>query len=105
MRAGPLDRRIVIEQRSLTKNSAGGVTESWSTFATVWAQKMDLRGEEFQAATRENARTITEWRIRYISGLKSEMRISCNGQYYNITGIAETGRRDGKIITTELRIE
>lgn len=105
MRAGKMDRRIVIQQVSRSNNSSGAPVDSFSTWNTVWAEKIDERGEEFQGATRENAQTITKWRIRYISGLKSEMRISYNSQFYDIISIAELGRRDGWEIMTKLRIQ
>lgn len=105
MRAGPLDRQVVIQCRSLSQNSEGAPVESWTTFATVWAQKTDLRGQEYFAAQKENAEVTTLWRIRYLTGLKAEMRISYDNLVYDIIQISELGRRDGMEIMSIARIE
>lgn len=105
MRAGPLDRRIVIQSRTMTQNASGAMVESWGTFATVWAQKTDLRGDEFFAARGTHAEVTTRFRIRNLGGLKHEMRISHDGNTYDILGIAELGRGDGFEIMARLLAE
>jgi SPP1 family predicted phage head-tail adaptor len=36
--AGTLNRRVVLEKRVQAENVAGGLTETFTTIATVWAQ-------------------------------------------------------------------
>lgn len=105
MRAGPLDRRITIEVRTVTQNDAGAPVESWAEFATVWAQKTDLRGDEFFAAQKENGEITTRFRIRHFAGLKAEMRIAYDGLYYDIVQLMELGRRDGWEILARAWVE
>jgi SPP1 family predicted phage head-tail adaptor len=105
MRAGPLDRFITIQNRTITRNAQGADLEAWGTFAQVWASKKDYRGEEFFSAQKENAQIETMWRIRYLTGLKSEMRISYDGKLYDILQISELGRREGFELLTKASIQ
>jgi SPP1 family predicted phage head-tail adaptor len=89
--AGKLDRQIIIEQATVT-NPGGDVTETWATFATVWAQIVPLtRDELFGANAIQNAQTAT-FRIRYLSGLNQKMRINYDSKYWYITSITYIGR-------------
>jgi SPP1 family predicted phage head-tail adaptor len=96
MRAGPLDRSAVLKHQVLTKNTTNGEDEvSYSTYATVWAGKRDLRGREFFAAQQMNADITTTWQIRYRTDVVPRDQIVVDDVAYNISSIAEIGRRDG----------
>lgn len=95
MRAGELDRRIVIETPTDTQDSAGGPTQTWATFATVWAKVIPLRGQEYFAANQNNTQVDSTFRIRWLSGVTATMRISYDGEYWDIQHIAEIGRQEG----------
>ncbi len=104
MRAGALDRRIVIESMSTTRSASGQVTETWAAFKTVSAHKRDVRGDErFRAAQIED-RVETVWRIRWRDDLDPTMRINYGGVYYEIKGIVELGRHDGLELLTARQI-
>lgn len=93
--AGPMDRRIVIEQPMRSQSATGAPGITWITFATVWAAKRDLSGKEFFEARKEQAEVTTEFTMRWIAGLKREMRISYDGELYDIHHVAEIERREG----------
>lgn len=95
MRAGNLDREITIEAVTESRTSTGAVTQSWATFATVWAERRDVRASEQFKAAREMAECATVWRIRYLPGLTEKHRINDGAQYWDIDAIAEIGRREG----------
>lgn len=95
MQSRLLDRRIIIQEVTETQNSYGAASESWSTFKTVWAEVKPVKGKEFFLDEQVNARIDSIFRIRWIEGLTTKMRISYNGQYYNIYSIIELGRQDG----------
>lgn len=98
-----MDRRIVIEQKTVTRDSWNHPTETWTTLATVWAQKTDKSTAESGELNQVVARNSTEWTIRYLSTLKADARINYGGLYYYITGIIEIGRKEGQRVITELR--
>jgi SPP1 family predicted phage head-tail adaptor len=96
MRAGPLDRSAVLKHQVLTKNTTTGEDEvSYSIYATVWAGKRDLRGREFFAAQQVNSDITTIWQIRYRTDVVPSDQIVVDDVSYNISSIAEIGRREG----------
>ena len=78
MRIGKLDRRVRIEQRSTTQDTAyGSPVASWSEVATVWASVEELlpsRGES-QADGIRIAERPARVRMRYVPGITSAMRV------------------------------
>lgn len=92
--AGNLNRRITIQQKALSTNTPDPV-ETWSTWATVWAERMDTRGRETFAAAREELERHTVYTIRYRAGLRGDMRIVEGADQYDIESIAELGFKEG----------
>lgn len=86
--AGLLDQRITIEQKAVTRNSIGEETDTWSTFATVWAQYRPVRVDERLAGAQLQAECDLIFRIRYVAGIDPEMRIVWRGQRYELAGPA-----------------
>jgi SPP1 family predicted phage head-tail adaptor len=103
MRIGKMDRRIVIEQPTATKDDWNYDVVTWTTLATVWADKLDRGSGEVVEVDRQTALTRTQWTMRYRSTVNSTMRILYNSQYYYIVGVEEIGRREGLRVFTELR--
>lgn len=95
MRAGDLDRKLVIEEPTGTRNGIGENIETWSEFATVWAKRLPVKANEYYATDQVNAPVEAVFRIRWLSGLTAAMRISYDGKYYDILSIQEIGRREG----------
>jgi SPP1 family predicted phage head-tail adaptor len=101
MQAGRLDRRVTIEQATATQNDYGEPVRTWSTLATVWAEKLDLKASERFAGDQHDARIDTVWRIRYRADVTPLMRVSHGGLRYDIQGTRELGRRAGlELLTT-----
>lgn len=105
MRAGPLDRRIEIQERTPVPDTIGQRVDSWATIATVWAQRRTAgRGEAFTAAQRLASAT-DEFRIRYRTDFTpspSQHRILFDGNAYDILSVAELGRREGWSLVCEV---
>jgi len=98
MNPGRMDRKITIEKVTETRSSSGQVTKTWSTFASVWAEKIDSGSREFfnRGAVAE---TATVFKIYYLNGLTQKHRVKYNNEYYDIKSIKELGRREGHEIT------
>ncbi len=90
---GRMDRKITLRQRVLSRDSMGGVSETWQDMAVVFAEKLDIIGREFIAAQQVNAEISTKFRIRYRVDINTTWRISYDGRDYDIISIAELGRR------------
>lgn len=98
--AGRMNRRITIQQLALSTDTPDPV-ESWSAWATVWAERLDTRGREVFVADREEGERSATFRLRYRAGLTSDMRLvesdwSQEGDpFWDIESIAEIGFREG----------
>lgn len=86
--AGLLDQRIVLEQKSVTRNAIGEEVETWATFATVWARYRPAKVGEQVAGAQLQAEHEAVFRIRWLSGVDPEMRVVWRGQRYELAGPA-----------------
>ena len=84
MQAGKLRHLVTIEAVTETPNGYGELTETWATFAQVWASREDLTGRELFAAQQFSATVTTRFTMRYLAGVTSKMRIQSDGITYDI---------------------
>jgi len=99
---GKLDHRLRIEQKSVSQESAfGSQAVSRTTFATVWGEVQDVlpsRAEQQGDGVRIQNRP-SRVRIRYLSGLTSDMRVidtsRSNREMRIVSGPVEMGRQEG----------
>jgi SPP1 family predicted phage head-tail adaptor len=103
MRAGELDRKIVIEAATATRDAYGAETLTWATFVEVWAKKRDLRGDEYFTAQQMTAKVDAIFTIYWLDGLLETMRILYDGKYWDIRSINELGRREGQEIYAQVK--
>ena len=94
MRAGLLERKIIIEQSSEVIDSVGDSVLTWATFATVWANILVNSGKEFTQAREQHSSLSRIITIRYLSTITAQMRVNDGGNYYNILAAFDPiGRR------------
>lgn len=105
MRAGEMDRLIVIEQEISTRGSSGGQKKSWVRFARVWASVRQVSGNELFLSEQTQAFARTIFRIHYRPGIKLKMRIFYNDDNYDIQSKKELGRREGIEITAVAEVK
>ncbi len=105
MRAGDLDRKIKIEKNTPSKNDFGEDVEKWSTFSTVWAKVIPLRGQERFESKLVSAELDTMFRIRYLAGVIPTMRIIHETRIYDIHAVMEIGRREGLDLLSSVRLD
>ena len=104
MQAGKLDRQIVLKSYAETKDDFGGISETYADVATVWADVIDLRGNQFFAAQQVNSNITTKFRIRYRSDIDAKWRIGFKGKEYDIIGVPiEVGRNETLEIMAKAR--
>jgi SPP1 family predicted phage head-tail adaptor len=89
----------------LTENDYGEAVETWTTLATVWAEKIPVRGSERYAAMQTVAEVDTRFKIRYRTDVSPLDRVVCNGITYDVLGVLEIGRREGWEILAKGRAE
>lgn len=109
MRAGPLDRRVTVQEKVVTQSPAGGEIEVWSDLYALWMGKRDVRAAERFAAQQVVAEIDTVFTARFAPALldirPDTHRLVYRGRVYNIHGLTELGRRDGVEIACSARGE
>ena len=104
MKPGTLRERIIIQTPTVATDASGISSETWATFAEVFAAVEPLRMREFLAAAATTSKVDVRFRIRHLPGLLPTMRISYNSKYYAITSMVNVGERDREheILATEV---
>lgn len=79
-----MDKRIELQSVTRVSDSQGGYTETWATYATVWAEIKPVKGyEKFQAM--QNATPVTHnLVIRYRSGVTTAHRVLFGSRVFHI---------------------
>lgn len=95
MRAGSLDRTISIQRLGEVQDEFGGVSEGWTTLATVRAQLLESSTSEWMEAGGEQAGRSVAFRIRWIAGLRNADRVLFEGAAFDVLEVKEIGRRRG----------
>lgn len=95
MRAGNLDRAVVIQAFNSARDDYGQPVASWSEFARVRAEIIQGSTDEYFAAAGVEATSTIVFRIRYLSGVTTAHRVVYDGRNFNIDEIREIGRHRG----------
>jgi len=90
---GELDRRISIYELVETANSYGERTTTNNLVKTVWAKIEPEGGNEKITGDKPTASRSVRFTIRYRTGLIEKMKISYDGNWYNILSIEEPDRK------------
>lgn len=91
--AGLRNVRLTIENKTVVRTPAGDETETWTTLATVWAARSDLRGEEFYAANSLLTRVDALFRIVYIDGVSVLSRLKVGSDTFDVTRVVRVGAK------------
>jgi head-tail adaptor len=103
LNAGRLDRLCTILANTQGRSASGSVIDSWEAIATLWCSKEDKAGSSGTGGGRDNATAMTIFVTRHYPGVMANMRLTCQGIEYEISHVAEVGRRDGLTITAKVR--
>ena len=75
MKAGRLNRRVTIQQKSVARDALGAEVITWVDVATVWAEVSPYSGREFVALRQAQDEITTRITIRYRPGITPAMRV------------------------------
>lgn len=84
IQAGKLKHRITIQRKTPGRDASGGELTTWDTFATPYASVEPLQGREYNSASGEQAVATTRFRVRYLPGVTSSMRVLFEGRVFNL---------------------
>jgi head-tail adaptor len=102
--AGQLKTRLVIEQPVETPDDQGGVSRTWTTFATVWAQVTPLPARRDIEADADGA--TQRWRIVLRAGfsLTLQHRFRDGARVFRIVTLRDSADRRFIEIEAETRV-
>lgn len=93
MRAGSLDQRVTLQQKTVTHDEWGQPVGTWADVATIWANVRFLNGKEFITAGREAQQVGASVRIRR-RAVTSSMRLVHKGVVYAIAAVLPGPRNE-----------
>lgn len=104
MQPGLLKHKVEIKQKSTSVNSFNETVEGYNTtFATLWCDVRSITADKRFNADRDISYRAARFLTYYIAGVTNEMRLSYEGDLWEIIGVAELGFREGLEITAEVR--
>ena len=93
MDAGILRDRVTVQQATENRNSIGESILSYSTFAEVSASVQGVSAREFLLAGQQQVEVSHRVKMRYLTGLTPQMRLSWRGRTLEIISILEHENR------------
>lgn len=102
MKAGQLNQRINIEQRTSSQDALGQPIETWSLVAAVWANIRHVSGVESIKASADVSTVNSSVRIRYRTGVDAGMRIVKGADVYQINAVLIDGNKQFVDLVCEL---
>lgn len=90
LNAGQFNRRVTFLQRSASQDAAGQPVDTWSTYATRWANVRSPSGSaaaQQMAADRETSAVAYSVRLRYCTDITIAMRAQIDGVTLDIAQV------------------
>lgn len=102
MKAGPRNRRIVFQRKTIIEDDYGEEIEAWTDYAILWAGVIWGTGAERREAAQLSASQPATFRVLGNSetlALSVLDRISFAGGLWNITSVVPLGLNEGVEVT------
>jgi SPP1 family predicted phage head-tail adaptor len=105
MNFGRQDRQLVLQRPTSGAQDEFGAPApaGWVDVAKVWGWQKPGTGTEATQAEQLTAQQVVTWQLRYRRDVNETWQFTCEGKLYQITAIAEIGRRVGLLLTTICR--
>jgi len=92
-----MHERIELQARSVTRDAYGAETPVWTTVHTVYAEAQPIAGREFVAMRQAQSDIDIRFRIRYVPGIDTAMRVLWRERTYPIRSALNVGARDAEL--------
>lgn len=107
--ASKLDRQITIQRAAEARDTFHNLVEGpWNNLITVRAAKQEISDGERVRAQEVGADITMRFQVRWnrtIATVSAKDRLIFEGKLFEILGVKEIGRREGKEITATTRID
>lgn len=91
--AGDLRERVAIEQVSTSRDAVGGIVETWSGIAEVWARVMPMSQRESWYRQQMNASAAWKIHMRWRPDVTTKHRVRWDSRTFEIRGVANPDER------------
>lgn len=85
---GRLDKRIVIQKRTVTNDNLKNQLEQWTDYHACWASVNGVTNREYLAARQQHEENVVTFKVRCCNALKNinkrDFRIVFSGRIYDI---------------------
>ena len=85
-----MNLKIDIQQATVSADSFGQPIETWTDvvgLTGLWSSAITTGGREYYAAQKLNTETMIVFKLRYVPGITTLMRVKYNSKYYGILNI------------------
>ncbi len=96
--------QVLIEQRSTQQDAAGQPVETWQVVARRRAEIERMTGREAWASQQRLGRVPTIFHLRWVEGIKPQMRLTCAGALYDITSAIDPDGTKAELTLTCLEL-
>lgn len=97
---GKMDRKIIIQQPTVTRTASGSAVHDWEAIHVLWAMVTETTGNESEKDDKITAFEKITFTTRYTAGINQRMRVSYDGNTYKIISVQREHRRKYLIIKT-----
>lgn len=98
MRAGALRHKLLLQSYTESQDNAGMVTESWSTYATVYGRVSPMASAERKLGPQTIGATMHEIEIRNNSTVDTKHRVVFGSRNFYIENIVRPDERNIRIL-------
>ena len=100
VRSGKLDKRLLLQNKTINDERDGSHDENWSDITTVWAGITPVQQAEEMVAKGISNTLVAIIAIRYRSDINTNCRGLWNGSYYNFKEVINVNNENRKLLIT-----
>lgn len=106
MNIGRLNKRITIENATVTRDINGGEIIQWVTYCRAWATPKYIFGREHEEQDRETSMMQVDFTIRENKeyNIDEKMRVLYDGEYFNIQNVFRYANNEMIVLKTQKRL-
>lgn len=94
LRAGTLNKRVILQTVSRTSNGGGGFTATWADTTTLWARIEELAGREGFEAQQIASHLTHKVTIRYRTSVIPQQRLKYGTRILKIESVINPDQRN-----------
>jgi SPP1 family predicted phage head-tail adaptor len=100
LRAGKLDKKLILQSQSITRDTFGAEVVTWVNTAQVYASMEQVSGRELYTAQQINAEATTKITIRHRKDITPKMRLVYKERVFDIVKFDNVKEASHTIVLT-----